>query len=94
METLLCNFQPRFEVLHHERQAFSQGHLRLPFQELLGLANVGLPLMRVIGGVVTESDSGLGIDHLLHNLEQRENKVVSSSAWLRTYQTAALTIGR
>jgi hypothetical protein len=89
METLLCKFQPRFEVLHHEREAFSQGHLRLPSQELLGLANVGLPLMRVIGGVVAESNSGRRIDHLLHNLEQRENKV-SSAARLYAYNRQQL----
>jgi hypothetical protein len=56
------------EVGDHEGKALTQGDLRLPPEELLGAADVGLALVRVVLGVLAELDPCVGVDGVLDNL--------------------------
>ncbi|KAB8106833.1 hypothetical protein EE612_041336, partial [Oryza sativa] len=56
------------EVLDHEREALVEGDLGLPTEELLGAADVRLPLVRVVGGVRPELDPRVWVDGVLHHL--------------------------
>jgi len=56
------------EVTDHEGKALAEGDLRLPPKELLGTADVGLALVWVVLGVLTELDLCIGVDGVLDNL--------------------------
>jgi len=64
------------EVIHHERQSFSQRNFWLPVQQLLCFADIWFPLMWIISSVGSEFYCCTWINSLFDNLHYTEENWV------------------